>query len=199
MNLYDMVVSRGTRLVAPMLAPLGASLLGVDPVAARGARQVQLRALEALQERFSPDIVFPMMDLSAGWRPSARPPGGRLHAAAAYRRGKPSTRLEQLDEIADIDPEEHPSMLFQLDLAAEMRSNLDAPVAAFASGPFHLAGQLFGAEEMLLWAASGEECLGRHHGVRHPPAGRLHGGPGAAGGPGDAGGAAVVHACALIF
>jgi uroporphyrinogen decarboxylase len=153
-----MVLSRGARLVAPMLAPLGASLLGVDPVAVRGARQVQLHALEALQEHFSPDLAFPLMDLSAGIDAVVDLLGEEfIRPGISVREAE--SRLALLDEVEVIDPEEHPSMIFQLNLAAEMRSTLDVPVATFTPGPFHLAGQLFGPEEMLLWAVSGERCL----------------------------------------
>ncbi len=157
MNLYDMVASRGTRLVAPMLAPLGASLLGLDPAAVEGSGQVQLQALEALQERYSPDVAFPAMDLSVEVE-AVRAALGEDPARPGMSAREAVERLKRLDEVLDIDPEESPPMLFRLDLAAGMRAGLGVPVAAFASGPFHLAGRLFGAEEMLLWASSGEVC-----------------------------------------
>jgi uroporphyrinogen decarboxylase len=157
MNLYDRVLSKRARWVAPMLAPLGASLTGADPQAVRGARQVQMRALQALQERFSPDIVFPLMDLSVEVEVARE-----VMSADFLNSGIPPQEvirwLEKLDDVVDIDPEEYPAMLFQLDLASEMKDGFTAPVAAYASGPFHLASQLFGTDEMLLWALSDEDC-----------------------------------------
>lgn len=157
MNLYDRVLSKRTRWVAPLLAPLGASLTGADPQTVRGARQAQMHALQALQERFSPDIVFPLMDLSV------EPQIAReLMSADFLNSGVPPGEvmrwLEKLEDVVDIDPEEHPAMLFQLELASEMSESFEVPVAAFASGPFHLASQLFGTDEMLLWAVSDEDC-----------------------------------------
>lgn len=154
MNLYDRVLSKRTRWVAPLLAPLGASLTGADPQTVRGARQVQM---QALQERFSPDIVFPLMDLSV------EPGIAREVMSADFLNSNVPPRevmrwLEKLEDVVDIDPEGHPAMLYQLDLASEMSDGSDVPVAAFASGPFHLASQLFGTDEMLLWAVSDEDC-----------------------------------------
>ncbi len=157
MNLYDRVLSKGTRLVAPMMAPLGAAMLGMDLMAVREDATMQLQALEALQERFSPDMVFPFMDTS----PEALVASELL--GADFRNAAVSVQeifawIEKLDDVMDVDPEDYPAMLSRLEMAGEMVERFNVPVAAFASGPYHLAGRLFGREEMLMWAVSDEAC-----------------------------------------
>jgi uroporphyrinogen decarboxylase len=155
MNLYDLVLSSGRRWVAPMAAPLGARLIGLEAEELRDDEEAQSRALHALLERFRPDILFPLMDLA----PFGREAAALLRGSLGERPFDPRAlkgRESEVEMAAEIDVDEHPALLAQARVMEGVGVDAGALRACFLPGPFHLAGSIFGVEELILQAVSGD-------------------------------------------
>lgn len=153
MNLYDLVLSRRRRWVAPMAAPLGAPLAGLDVRSMRQEEEAQARALSALQERFEPDIIFPLLDLTPFIEVASSLLQEALEGAPLVIQNLKG-RHALLEEATDIDPERIPALLSQARVMEMVEEKGAALRACFLPGPFHLAGSIFGAEELIMEAAS---------------------------------------------
>ncbi len=153
MNLYDLLLSKNRRWVAPMAAPLGARLAGLEGADLRRDESAQAKALGALCRSFRPDILFPLMDLDA-FRVEV---DSRLRAALGT--GTPAIkdlkgREGEVEEAADIDMEEHPGLMRQARVMEALEEDGDILKALFLPGPLQLAAGIFGLEEVILRAVS---------------------------------------------
>ncbi len=136
-----------------MAAPLGAVLAGVGLERLREDESVHARSLSALAERFDPDILFPLLDLSPfieNAASSLRQALGSGEISLQTLKGRDAL----LDEAADIEPEEAPALLAQVRVMEEVGGGETLLRAAFLPGPFHLACAILGLEELVFRAAS---------------------------------------------
>jgi len=157
-NLYDQVLSRGKRWVAPMAAPLGARLAGLEAGSLRQDEAAHARALTALQERYEPDIIFPLMDLSP-FIDTASSLLREVMEGSALTLQAIRGREAQLEEAAYIEAEEVPVLISQARVMEMVKASGPALRTCFLPGPFHLTGSIFGAEELVVEAASGGSSL----------------------------------------
>jgi uroporphyrinogen decarboxylase len=148
MNLYDRVLSRRGRMVAPLAGYPGVRLIGRPVREALRNPAVQLDALRALEDRLKPDIVFTLLDLTVEAEAlgltvdffEKQPPV--LASQVLYR----AQDLLQLDMP---DPERDGRMPVFLKASEELAKSGDRMCGAFVTGPFTLLAQLMGAEELL--------------------------------------------------
>ncbi len=65
MHLYDLVISKKSRWVAPIMAPVGITLIGGKfQYVPLDDTETQLRSLQELDEMYHPDIHFPLMEIA---------------------------------------------------------------------------------------------------------------------------------------
>ncbi len=148
MNLLDQAMSHSGRMVAPLAGYPGIRLIGRTVREALHDYAVQLEALEALERRLQPDIVFSLLDLTVEAEsmglgvdfPERTPP-----SLAAQRLPK----LERFYELGLPDPETAARMPVFLEVAEGLSSGGNRMCGAFVTGPFTLLAQLLGTEELL--------------------------------------------------
>ncbi len=147
MSLYDTVVNSSRRLAVPLMGSVGSRLTGqkLDDCLHDSAKH--LNCLQALAETFSPDALFPIMDLTL----EAEALGLTIAFAGDEA---PSVAVHPVKSIEDLrllrvpDPGEAGRLPIWLDVVAGMRELTDAAVACYVIGPFTLAAELVGAEDM---------------------------------------------------
>ncbi len=153
MHLYDLIISKKSRWVAPIMAPVGITLTGANIKNAYPDTETQLKSLQKLDEIYHPDINFPLMETyreAKGFLELIGPGDKASNLSLDYF----LTHIDSWKQIIPIDPESSATMLSRLRLIEEMRERFDALVGVFATGPFALAERLFGSEEILLRSIS---------------------------------------------
>jgi len=144
MNVFDLALSRGRRMVGLPGGAVAARLAGV-PVqdAARDAR-IQARALRRFRERFHADIIFALADMTVE--------AEALGMEVSFHDDRPPSlprqdlpRLKRFLELEPPDPETSGRMPVYLHLLDDLSAEEDVLWGAFAVGPLtlisHLAGE----------------------------------------------------------
>jgi len=148
MNLLDRVMSQSERMIAPMAGYPGIRLIGRSVREVMNDSALQLEALETLEERLRPDIVFTLLDLTV----EAESMGlgveffERMPPSLAEQR---LPKLERFYELGLPDPEIAARMPLFLEVAEALSKSDDRMSAAYVTGPFTLLAQLTGTEKLL--------------------------------------------------
>lgn len=148
MNLLDRVVSQNERMVAPMAGYPGVRLMGRSVREALNDPALQLQALENLEERLRPDIVFTLLDLTV----EAESMGlgvdfsERMPPSLAEQR---LPKLERFYELGLPDPEKTARMPVFLEVAEGLGKGEGRLSAAYVTGSFTLLAQLMGTQELM--------------------------------------------------
>lgn len=110
---------------------------------------LQYRTMEALYERFQPDAMFLLMDLSV-----------EVNALGLLVRfplnETPTVEEHPVRAVADLDAHRHMDVLADaramvcLKVIEAMRAGLPVPIGAYVTGPFSLAALVMGANEMAM-------------------------------------------------
>ena len=149
MRLIDWVDEIGRTPVVPLVGYPGLFLTDVSTEEALKDSQVHARTVEATAERFHPDAVFTIMDLTVEaeavglpivWSEKA-PPSLTTH---------PVKETKDLKELRKPDPEKDGRMPVYLDTVTALKDGLKIPLGAYVIGPFTLAGELAGAEKVAM-------------------------------------------------
>jgi len=146
MSLYDYVTGRERRLAVPLVGSVGARLAGMELAACLRDSGAHLAALAALADAFSPDVLFPIMDLTLEAEALGLPvvfPDRGVPSVADH----PVSRLEDLDRLELPDPQRAGRMPLYLEVAEGMGEIAPALSGAYVIGPLTLAAELVGAEE----------------------------------------------------
>ncbi|MDI6874815.1 uroporphyrinogen decarboxylase family protein [Candidatus Solincola sp.] len=145
MNLFDLVLSRGRRMVALPGGAVAARLAGVSVGDAAREAEIQVRALRSFKERFGPDVVFTLMDLTVeaealglevDFHPDCPP--------SLPRQDLP--RLKRFLELEPPDPESAGRMPVLLRVLEELAGEDDVLWGTFATGPLTLIDRLAGED-----------------------------------------------------
>jgi len=148
MNLLDLAMSGGGRMVAPMAGYPGVRLSGRSVWEALHDAGAQLEALRTLEERLRPDIVFALLDLTV--EAEAMGLGVDYHDRQPPKlQDQKLPRLERFYELGPPDPERAGRMPVFLRVAEGLAEGEGRLCGAYVTGPFTLLAQLLGAEELL--------------------------------------------------
>jgi uroporphyrinogen decarboxylase len=148
-SLLAYVTGRERRLAVPLAGSVGARLAGLELATCLTDPKAHLAALAALADAFSPDVLFPIMDLTleaeALGLPIVFPHDGAPSVAE-----HPISTLDNLAHLALPDPLKTGRMPLSIQVAEGMRDIAPALTGAYVIGPFTLASELAGAEEFAM-------------------------------------------------
>jgi uroporphyrinogen decarboxylase len=149
MSLKDLMETCGGRPVIPLLGSPGARL--TDTSLKQNAFNPVLHAgsIQAIADRFEPDAVFLMMDLSLE--------AGALGLSIQYPLYQPPTvqdhpvrSLQDLEGIRKADILDDVRIQGHIKALELLGKTLDIPKGVYVSGPFTLAGLLMGTSEVAI-------------------------------------------------
>lgn len=136
------------RLAVPIMTHPGIESIGKTISEAVSDGEIQFRAIEAIQEKYSPDAATMIMDLTV----EAEAFGAKINLseyeipAVAERLVYDQDTIGRL-RVPSLESARVPQYLKAARLAAE--NIIDKPVFAGCIGPFSLAGRLFGLTEIM--------------------------------------------------
>ncbi len=149
MSLYEMVDGSTRRLAVPLMGSVGSRLTEQKLGACLHDSARHLACLKALVESFAPDALFPIMDLTLE--------AEALGLAVAFADDEapsvaehPIKSYEDLLQLQVPDPTTTGRMPLWLEVIGGMRQLTDAAIACYVIGPFTLAAELVGAEDMAI-------------------------------------------------
>jgi uroporphyrinogen decarboxylase len=146
MSLFAYVTGRERRLAVPLVGSVGARLAGLELAACLKDSGAHLAALAALADAFSPDVLFPIMDLTLEAEALGLPvmfPDDGVPSVAEH----PVSTLDDLAHLALPDPLQAGRMPLSIAVAEGMEEIAPALSGAYVIGPLTLAAELAGAEE----------------------------------------------------
>jgi len=146
MGLFAYVTGRERRLAVPLMGSVGARLAGLELAACLEDPAAHLAALAALADAFSPDVLFPIMDLTLEAEALGLQvvfPESGVPSVAEH----PVSTLEDLECLELPDPLQARRMPRAIEVAEGMREIAPALCGAYVIGPLTLAAELAGAEE----------------------------------------------------
>ena len=146
-SLARQAYERGKRLVAPLMGFPGIGMVGTNIKVAQQNHGMHFRAVRALAERYRPDVIFPLMDLSVE--------ANALGRYTVFPRDDSATVPKQpfsdgeLDVLRGIDIASDSRVISYVETVRRMRSLLpqDMLVGAYVAGPYSLAGLIMGADD----------------------------------------------------
>ncbi|KAF0152363.1 MAG: Uroporphyrinogen decarboxylase (URO-D) [Ignavibacteria bacterium] len=145
-HITDMYYSEGKRLVAPLVGFPGVKLVGSSIKLSQQNSCEHLKVINSINERFHPDLLFPLMDLSV----EANAVGRQTiilpnESATVVIEDFDIARLNTLKNIA---VEYDSRLLAFTETVKKMKLHLPDSVmkGAYVTGPYTLAGLILGAE-----------------------------------------------------
>jgi len=142
------IKSGGLRKSVPLMSHAGVELTGKTITEAVQDGQIHFEALKAIDEKYSPDAVCSVMDLTV----EAEAFGCRINF---YDHDIPTVATEIVHDEAGIDklevPDHRDHRTREYIKAMELSASLftEKPVFAVCIGPFSLAGRIFGMTEIM--------------------------------------------------
>ncbi|MCD6359593.1 MAG: uroporphyrinogen decarboxylase family protein [Armatimonadetes bacterium] len=141
--------ARGRRPVAPLMGYPGLQLTASTVKQNQFNWDLQRRTLVALYERFQPDAMFFLMDLSVEVSALGLLVRFPLHETPSVEE-HPVRSVEDLDAHRHLDVLADGRALVYLKVVEALREELPVPVGAYVTGPFTLAALMMGANDMAL-------------------------------------------------
>lgn len=132
--------------VAPLMGYQGAGLTGTSIKDNLENADVQFRSLMALYEKFKPDAVFTIMDLTLEAEAlglKVLKPDNSAYSVAEH----PIKTKEDLEKLRLPDPSISGRMPVLVNVMEKMSAGLDCCKIGYVIGPFTLSGLLMGAED----------------------------------------------------
>ncbi|MEA4883685.1 MAG: uroporphyrinogen decarboxylase family protein [Clostridia bacterium] len=158
MRLIDLVRSSERRLVVPLLGYPGARLTGSSLKQNEFNPGLHARTVARAAERFSPDAIFFMMDLSLE--------AGALGLPVRYPpfesptvEEHPVTQVTDLALLNALDPMDDARIAAYVKTMELMSRSISIPKAGYITGPFTLAGLLMGASELAVATITDPELV----------------------------------------
>ncbi|MGQ9622234.1 MAG: uroporphyrinogen decarboxylase family protein [Candidatus Caldatribacteriaceae bacterium] len=139
----------GRRPVVPLLGYPGLRLTGTNIKQNQFNHLVQFRSLSRLYDRFHPDAMFFLMDLSVEASALGLPVRFPLKDTPSVEE-HPVKNLNDLDTFQKIDILGDGRVIVYLETLRHLRAALPCPVGAYVIGPLTLAGLLVGANELAM-------------------------------------------------
>ena len=146
-SLAHQAFAQGKRLVAPLMGFPGIGMIGTNIKVAQQNHWMHFRAVRALAERYKPDLIFPLMDLSVEANALGRYTVFPRDDSATVPK-QPFAR-DELDSLRAIDIASDSRVMSYVETVRRMRSLLpqEMLVGAYVAGPYSLAGLLMGADD----------------------------------------------------
>jgi uroporphyrinogen decarboxylase len=149
---------QGRRLVVPLMGFPGVGIAGTSIKVAQQNHAMHFRVVKGLADRFKPDLIFPLMDLSVEANALGRYTVFPRHDSATVP--KQPFSLAELDSLREIDVACDCRVRSMVETVRRMRAELPAEtlVGTYVAGPYSLAALIMGADEaaMSTVAAPGE-------------------------------------------
>ena len=149
MSLFAYVSGRERRLAVPLMGSVGARLAGRELSTCLKDPGLHLEALACLADAFSPDVLFPIMDLTleaeALGLPIVFPEDGAPSVAE-----HPVSTPDDLARLVLPDPLQAGRMPLMIEVAEGMGKIAPDLTGAYIIGPLTLAAELAGAEEFAI-------------------------------------------------
>jgi len=146
-QLTDHYYSEGKRLVAPLVGFPGVNLVGTSIKLAQQNCCEHIKVINSIYERFHPDVLFPLMDLSVEANAIGR-------QTIFLPNESPTVVIEdfdfeQLAKFKQINIEFDSRLLSYTETVKQMNEQLPGSVmkGAYVTGPYTLAGLIIGAEQ----------------------------------------------------
>ncbi|MGC9329439.1 MAG: uroporphyrinogen decarboxylase family protein, partial [Candidatus Hinthialibacter sp.] len=138
---------RGERLVAPLLGFPGVSLAGSEIKLAQQNFREHFRVVQTNVEFFSPDLVFPLMDLSVEANALGRYTIFPRRDSAAVP--KDHFDFHEIDRMRRIDVTGDARLMSYVETVRQMTRDLPDMIikGAYVTGPYTLAALIMGAED----------------------------------------------------
>lgn len=149
MRLIDIVRERKPhRLVVPLMGYPGAQLTNSTLKQNGFNSELHYRSIYKLVERFAPDVIFPMMDLSVEAGAIGLQIRYPLEESASVE-FHPVQQVSDLDQYKVLDPMYDARIRSYLETMHFMSHNLKSVTrGAYVIGPFTLAGLMIGASQI---------------------------------------------------
>lgn len=149
MDLRALVRSSKRRLVAPLLGYPGARLTHSSLKQNEFNPALHAATMSQIVKRFAPDAAFFMMDLSLEAGALGLPVRYPLFESPTVEE-HPVKEAEDLDRLRVVDPLEDARVRGYIRVMELMTQSISVPRAAYAAGPFTLAGLLMGASDIAM-------------------------------------------------
>lgn len=150
---------RGKRLVAPMMGFPGVELVGSNIKLAQQNFGEHFRAVKCLADRFGPDLIFPLMDLSVEANALGRTTVFPKDNSAAVVRDP--FRFEEMDGLKEINIAFDGRILGYVETMKMMSVGLPKTMlkGAYLIGPYTLAALILGADDAAVASIENPERL----------------------------------------
>ncbi len=146
MTFCEKLFKRGTIPVAPLMGMPGIQLTNTTIKQNLEDVDTQFETIEKLKEKFEPDIIFPLMDLSVEAEAlglEIKKPDNESYSVKEH----PIKNSEDLKQLSIPDLENSRLSVF-IKVVEKMKKNLgDTLIVAYVIGPYSLAGLLSGTED----------------------------------------------------
>lgn len=138
---------RGQRLVAPLMGFPGVTPAGTSIKVAQQNHGTHFEVVKALAERFRPDLIFPLMDLSVEANALGRYTVFPQHDSATVPKAPFS--MDELESLRAVDIACDCRVNSYVETVRRMRAGLpgETLVGAYVAGPYSLAALVMGADE----------------------------------------------------
>lgn len=150
MGFTEKLLNRSPRHVIPLMGFPGIQLTNTTIKQNLEDAQTQFKTLKAIKERFDPDGMLYMMDLSVEAEAvglKIKKPENESYTVLEH----PIKDINALKELKLPDPSKDGRMPLFIDLMERMAKEFtDVPNIAYTVGPFTLIGLLTGAEEVIM-------------------------------------------------
>ena len=139
--------SKGQRLVAPLMGFPGLQMINSNIKIAQQNYGVHFKGIKALVRKFTPNIAFPLMDLSVEVNALGRYTVFPTEDTPTVPKDK--FDYTDIDRLKQIDIAFDTRLLGYVETVKLMRISLqeDTIIGAYVAGPFSMAGLIFGVEE----------------------------------------------------
>ena len=149
----------GRRIVVPLMGFPGLNLIGCSVKLAQQNYGEHFKVLKAIAERYHPDVVFPMMDLSVE--------ANAIGRYTVFPKGESATVVRDEFRPEDLEAAERVNISFDARLLGYVETlklmSIGFPSGmlrgAYVTGPYTLAALLMGAEEAASSTVANAEML----------------------------------------
>jgi len=149
----------GRRLVAPLAGFPGIRLTGSSIKLAQQNAREHVRVLQAINKRFSPDVVFPLMDLSVEANALGRHTVFPVNDSATVPQDAFDPKDMARMRAVDLAGDSRMRSIAETVQAFRASNESGALVGAYVTGPYTLAALITGAEEAALATCCDPEAI----------------------------------------
>lgn len=151
MRLIDFATAQDRRKVVPLMAFPGVQLSKYSVRQILFNSKAQVETSRTLAERFKPDALFQVMDLSVEANALGLQVRFPLNESPSVE-DHPVKSPDDLEQFSRIDILKDGRIMAFLEAMREMKETIDMPIGGYVIGPFTLAGRMMGESEAAMAA-----------------------------------------------